>query len=157
MLKYLEKPTDLLTRYNAYIIKIDTFYSKILGNSLKNRMENQNLIILFENKYVWFENKYVTSEQGVKVDFKKLNEWIEHSDVQRLEISTDHPIFLEIKKIFEVILKIDRSAINAWKYKNTFLNVERDHYDKYEAKKVKFVAMNWIDSFVTSFIWHLYH
>ena len=114
-------------------------------------MENQKLIISFENKYVWFENKYVTSEQGVKVDFKKLDEWIEHQDVQRLDISTYHPIFLEIKKMFEVILTMDRSVMDDWKYKNTFLNVE------YENKKVQFVQMNWIDSFVTSFIMHLYH
>jgi len=90
-------------------------------------------------------------ENGVKIDFKKLDEWIEHQNVQRLDISTHHPIFLEIKKMFEVILKIDRSAMDDWKYKNTFLNVE------YEAKKVQFMQMNWIDSFVTSFIWHLYH
>ena len=95
---------------------------------------------------------------GGKIDFKKLDEWIEHPNVQRLDISTIHPIFLEIKKIFEVILIMDnRSDMDDWKYKNTFLNVERIHYDKYEVKKVHFVAMNWIDSFVTSFIMHLYH
>jgi hypothetical protein len=109
------------------------------------------------NLAIWFENKDITSEHGVKVDFKKLNELIEHSDVQRLDISIHHPIFLEIKKIFEVILKIDRSSINGWKYKNTFLSVQRSHYDNFEAKKVQFVTMNWIDSFVTSFIMHLYH
>lgn len=90
-------------------------------------------------------------ENGVKIDFKKLDEWIEHQNVQRLDISTHHPIFLEIKKMFEVILTMDRSVMDDWKYKNTFLNVE------YEAKKVQFMQMNWIDSFVTSFIWHLYH
>jgi hypothetical protein len=94
---------------------------------------------------------------GGIIDFKKLNELIEHPNVQRLDISTIHPIFLEIKKMFEMILTMDRSAIDEWKYKNTFLNVERSHYDKYEVKKVQFVAMNWIDSFVTSFIMHLYH
>lgn len=89
---------------------------------------------------------------GGIIDFKKLNELIEHPNVQRLDISTDHPIFLEIKKMFEVILTMDnRSDMDDWKYRNTFLNVE------YEAKKVQFVAMNWIDSFVTSFIMHLYH
>jgi hypothetical protein len=96
-------------------------------------------------------------ENGGRIDFKKLDEWIEHLDVQKLDISTIHPIFIEIKKMFEMILTIDRSAIDDWKYKNTFLNVERDHYDKYEVKKVQFVQMNWIDSFVTSFIMHLYH
>ena len=93
----------------------------------------------------------------VKIDFKKLDEWIEHRNVQRLDISTHHPIFLEIKKMFEVILTMDRSVMDDWKYKNTFLNVERSHYDRYEVKKVQFVQMDWIDSFVTSFIMHLYH
>ncbi len=102
------------------------------------------------NLAIWFEH-------DMNVDFKKLNELIEHSDVQRLDISSHHPIFVEIKKIFEVILTMDRSVINGWKYKNTFLNVERSHYDNFEVKKVQFIAMNWIDSFVTSFIMHLYH
>jgi len=90
-------------------------------------------------------------ENKVKIDFKKLNEWIEHPSIQRLDISTHHPIFLEIKKMFEVILTMDRSVMDEWKYKNTFLNVE------YENKKVQFVQMDWIDSFVTSFIFYLYH
>ena len=93
----------------------------------------------------------------VKIDFKKLDEWIEHRNVQRLDISTHQPIFLEIKKMFEVILTMDRSVMDDWKYKNTFLNVERDHYDKYEVKKVQFLQIDWIDSFVMSFIFHLYH
>ena len=93
----------------------------------------------------------------VKIDFKKLDEWIEHRNVQRLDISTHQPIFLEIKKMFEVILTMDRSVMDDWKYKNTFLNVERSHYDRYEVKKVIFVQMDWIDSFVMSFIFYLYH
>jgi hypothetical protein len=92
-----------------------------------------------------------------RIEFEKLDKWIEHPNIQRLDFSTHHPIFLEIKKIFEVILKIDRSVMDDWKYKNTFINVERSHYDTYEVKKVIFVQMDWIDSFVTSFIWHLYH
>jgi hypothetical protein len=126
---------------------MQTIFTTAIENNLQQisqeSAENLNLAI-------WFEH-------GLKIDFKNLNELIEHSDVQRLDISIRHPIFLEIKKIFEVILKIDKSAINGWKYKNTFLNVERSHYDNFEAKKVQFVAMDWIDSFVTSFIMHLYH
>jgi hypothetical protein len=143
-------------------IKIDIFYGKILIYYLikmqtisTTAIENNSQRLSQEsaenlNLAIWFEH-------DMNVDFKKLNELIEHSDVQRLDISSHHPIFVEIKKIFEVILTMDRSVINGWKYKNTFLNVERSHYDNFEVKKVQFIAMNWIDSFVTSFIMHLYH
>ena len=94
---------------------------------------------------------------GVEIDFKKLDELIENPNVQRLQFSTAQPILLEIKKIFKVILSMDRSVMDGWKYKNIFLSVERSHYDKYEVKKVQFVAMDWINSFVTSFIMNLYH
>ena len=119
------------------------------GNIKFPSVENKNPVFIKQGN--------IAFEYEAKIDFKKLNEWIEHHDVQTLHISTKSQIFLEIKKVFESILKMDRSVMDDWKYKNTFLNVERSHYDKYEAKKVQFVAMNWIDSFVTSFIWHLYH
>ncbi len=106
---------------------------------------------------VFIKQGNTTFEYEAKIDFKKLNEWIEHPNVQRLEISTHHPIFLEIKKVFEVILTMDRSVMNGWKYKNTFLSVQENHYDKNKNKKVQFVQMDWINSFVTSFIFYLYH
>ena len=96
-------------------------------------------------------------ENGVKIDFKKLNELIEHHDVQTLHISTKHPVFLEIKKMFEVILTMDRSVMDGWKYRQTFFYVDEDHYDRNKNKKVQFVQMDWMNSFVTSFIFHLYH
>ena len=111
-----------------------------------------------ENKNpVFVKQGNMTFEYEARIDFKKLDEWIEHRNVQRLEISTHHPIFLEIKKVFEVILSMDQNVIDGWKYKNTFLRVKGDHYDKYENKKVQFVQMDWINSFVTSFIMYLYH
>jgi hypothetical protein len=126
---------------------MQTIFTTPIENNLQRisqeSAENLNLAI-------WFEH-------GVKIDFKKLNELIEHPNVQRLDISTIHPIFLEIKKMFEVILTMDRSVMDEWKYKNTFLNVERNHYDRYEVKKVQFLQLDWIDSFVMSFIFHLYH
>jgi hypothetical protein len=96
---------------------------------------------------VFIKQGNTTFEYEAKIDFKKLDELIENHDVQELNISTDHPIFLEIKKIFELILKMDRSAINGWKYKNTFIQVEQDNYE--------FLRMDWIDSFVTNFIFYL--
>jgi hypothetical protein len=106
---------------------------------------------------IYIKHGNTTFEYEAKIDFKKLNELIEHNDVQTLHISTHHPIFLEIKKMFEVILEMDRNVIEGWKYKNTFLIVEENHYDKNKNKQVQFVQMNWMNSFVTSFIMYLYH
>jgi hypothetical protein len=119
------------------------------GNIKFPSVENKNPIFI--------KHGNTTFEYESKIDFKKLDEWIKYSDVQELKISTHHPIFLEIKKVFEVILEMDRSVIYGWKYKNTFLRVEEDHYDRNKNKKVQFVHMNWINSFVTSFIMYLYH
>ena len=96
-------------------------------------------------------------ENGGRIDFKKLDEWIEHLDVQKLDISTIHPIFIEIKKMFEVILTMDRSVMDGWKYRQTFFYVDEDHYDKNKNRIAQFVQMDWMNSFVTSFIMHLYH
>lgn len=98
-----------------------------------------------------------TYEYQVKIDFKILNKLIDNSDVQGLNISTVHPIFLEIKKFFEIILESDQSIINSWKYKDTFLSVYKNHYDSLGNKKLVYVQMNWINSFVTSFIMYLSH
>jgi hypothetical protein len=98
---------------------------------------------------IYIQNRNITFEYESKIDFKKLDELIEHHDVQELNISTDHRIFLEIKKMFEIILKMDRSVMNGWKYKNTFIQIEQDNYE--------FLRMDWIDSFVTNFIFYLYH
>ena len=111
-----------------------------------------------ENKNpVFIKQGNLTFEYEAKIDFKKLDEWIEHENVQRLEISTHHPIFLEIKKVFESILKMDRSVMNGWKYKNTFIQVDESHYDSGKKRKPTFVQMDWMNSFVMSFIFYLYH
>jgi hypothetical protein len=111
-----------------------------------------------ENKNpIFIKQGNIAFEYEAKIDFKKLDEWIEHHDVQTLHISTHHPIFLEIKKVFEVILEMDRSVMDGWKYRQTFFYVEEDHYDRNKNKKVQFVQMDWMNSFVTSFIFYLYH
>jgi hypothetical protein len=111
------------------------------GNIKFPSVENKNPVFIKQGN--------VTFEYEAKIDFKKLDELIEHHDVQELNISLDHRIFLEIKKMFELILKIDRSVMNGWKYKNTFIQIEQDNYE--------FLRMDWIDSFVTNFIFYLYH
>jgi hypothetical protein len=111
-----------------------------------------------ENKNPFYiQNRNIKFEYEAKIDFKKLNELIEHHDVQTLHISTKHPIFLEIKKMFEVILTMDRSVMDGWKYRQTFFYVDEDHYDKNKNRNAQFVQMDWMNSFVTSFIMHLYH
>ena len=111
-----------------------------------------------ENKNpIYIKKGNIKFEYEAKIDFKKLDEWIEHHDVQTLHISTHHPIFLEIKKMFEMILKMDRSVMDGWKYRQTFIQVDQDHYDKYKNRNPTFVQMDWMNSFVTSFIFYLYH
>jgi ADP-dependent phosphofructokinase/glucokinase len=132
-------------------------YRKHLPQIEKEQKANIKFPSVKNKNPVFIEQGNMMFEYEAKIDFKKLDEWIEHPNVQRLEISTHHPIFLEIKKVFEVILEMDRSVIDGWKYKNTFLSVENSHYDKYKNKKLQFVQMDWINSFVTSFIMYLYH
>jgi len=74
-----------------------------------------------------------------------------------LRISTISPIFLEIKQIFEIILKNPVSVMDGWKYKSTFIQVDETHFDAYKHRKATFVHMDWMDSFVMSFIFYLYH
>ena len=111
------------------------------GNIKFPSVENKNPVFIKQGN--------ITFEYEAKIDFKKLDELIEDHDVQELNISTDHPIFLEIKKIFELILKMDRSVMNGWKYKNTFIQIDQDNYE--------FLRMAWIDSFITNFIFYLYY
>ncbi len=111
-----------------------------------------------ENKNpVFVKQGNLTFEFEAKIDFKKLDEWIEDRSVQELRISTKSQIFLEIKKVFESILTMDRSVMNGWKYKNTFIQVDESHYDSGKTRKPTFVQMDWMNSFVMSFIFYLYH
>lgn len=92
-------------------------------------------------------------EYEARIDFSKLDELIEDENVQRLNISTKSAIFLEIKLNFEIILKNPVSVMDGWKYKSTFIQVNESH----KHQKSIFVQLEWIDSFVMSFIFYLYH
>jgi hypothetical protein len=96
-------------------------------------------------------------EYEAKIDFGKLNDLIEDKKVQGLNISTKSPIFIEIKRIFEIILKNPISVMDCWKYKSTFICVDETHFDAYKCRKATFVNLEWMDSFVLSFIFYLYH
>jgi hypothetical protein len=89
--------------------------------------------------YIKHERWNLTFEYEAKFDLKKLNKLIEHDDVRNLRISQSHPIFIEIRKIFKMILEGDRSVIERWEYKYKFIDLE----EKYDGN---------IDSFVANFI-----
>jgi hypothetical protein len=119
------------------------------GNIKFPSVENKNPVFVKQGN--------MTFEYEAKIDFKKLDELIEDRSVQELRISTKSQIFLEIKKVFESILTMDRSVMNCWKYKNTFIQVDESHYDSGKTRKPTFVQMDWMNSFVMSFIFYLYH
>jgi len=106
---------------------------------------------------VQIKNGNLAFEYEAKIDFAKLNELIEDEKCQTLSISTKSPIFLEIKRIFEIILKNPVSVMDRWKYKSTFIEVDTTHYDAYKYRKATFVHLEWMDSFVMSFMFYLYH
>ena len=111
--------------------------------------QNKNLVQI--------KNGNLAFEYEAKIDFEKLNELIEDNNVQTLNISTKSPIFLEIKRIFEIILKNPVSVMEGWKYKSTFIQVDKTHYDAHKCRKATFIHLQWMDSFVLSFIFYLYH
>jgi hypothetical protein len=119
------------------------------GNIIFPSVENKNPVFIKQGN--------TTFEYEAKIDFKKLDELIEDRTVQELRISTKSQIFVEIKKVFESILTMDRSVMNGWKYKNTFIQVDESHYDSCKIRKPTFVQMDWMNSFVMSFIFYLYH
>jgi hypothetical protein len=106
---------------------------------------------------IQIKNGNIAFEYEARIDFEKLNQLIEDKKVRELNISTSSPIFLEIKQIFEIILKNPVSVMDGWKYKSTFIQVDESHYDTYKYRKATFVHMDWMTSFVMSFIFYLYH
>jgi len=147
---------NILTRAPQLGLACKEFYEhlpKIAPNQKSNicfpSTQNKNLIQIKHGNLAF--------EYEAKIDFSKLNELIEDSNVQSLRISTISPIFLEIKQIFEIILKNPVSVMDGWKYKSTFIQVDETHFDAYKHRKATFVHMDWMDSFVMSFIFYLYH
>jgi hypothetical protein len=106
---------------------------------------------------VFIKQGHIKFEYEAKIDFERLDQMIEDRSVRELNISTKSQIFLEIKKIFEVILANDRSVMDGWVYKTTFISVDESHYDSRKNRKPTFVQMDWMNSFVMSFIFYLYH
>ena len=132
--------------YREYLPSIDEAQK---GNIKFPSVENKNPIFI--------KQRNIAFEYEAKIDFNKLNQMIEDESVQTLNISTKSQIFVEIKKIFEVILANERSVMDSWKYKHTFIQVDNSHYDSRKNRKPTFVQMDWMNSFVMSFIFYLYH
>jgi len=109
------------------------------------------------NNPVYIKNGELKFEYEACIDFQKLDEMIEDNCVRTLNISTKSQIFIEIKRIFEIILKNPESVMNSWKYRSTFIHVNESHYDNNKCRKPTFVQLDWMNSFVLSLIMSLYH
>ena len=118
------------------------FMKQITQDTLKLLDTLERKRRLGEYAVVWQDNKPVI-----------IGEMIEDNDVRILNISTKSKIFIEIKRNFENILKNPVSVMDEWKYKSTFRQVDISHM----YRKAQFVQLDWIDSFVLSFIFYLYH
>ena len=106
---------------------------------------------------IQIKNGNLAFEYEAKIDFGNLNQLIEDDNIRTLNCSTKSQIFIEIKRIFEIILKNPVSVMDGWKYKSTFICVDETHFDAYKRRKATFVNLEWMDSFVLSFIFYLYH
>lgn len=106
---------------------------------------------------IQIKNGNLAFEYEAKIDFENLNQLIEDDKCQTLSISKKSPIFIEIKRVFEIILKNPVSVMDGWKYKSTFIEVDKTHYDAYKCRKATFIHLQWMDSFVMSFMFYLYH
>ena len=98
----------------------------------------------------------LTFEYEARIDFGKLNDLIEDENIQILKTSIKCPIFLEIKRIFEIILKYHISIIDGWKYKLKFIDIIETNDEAYKYGKNSVRKLDWMDSFVLSFIFYLY-
>ena len=86
------------------------------GNIKFPSVENKNPVFIKQGN--------IAFEYEAKIDFERLDRMIEDRSVRELNISTKSQIFLEIKKIFEVILANNRSVMDGWAYKTTFISVD---------------------------------
>ncbi len=132
------------------------FY-KLLPKIAPDQKSNIKFPSSQNNNPIYIKNNNLQFEYEARIDFKKLNNLIENEKVQQLNISIKSLIFIEIKRIFEIILKNPVSVMDGWKYKSTFIQVDKSHYDAYKHRKATFVHMDWMTSFVMSFIFYLYH
>lgn len=146
----------ILTRAPQLGLSCKEFY-EYLPKIAPDQKSNIRFPSLQNKNPIQIKNGNLAFEYEAKIDFAKLNELIEDKKVRELNISTKSQIFIEIKRIFEIILKNPVSVMDGWKYKSTFIHVDETHFDAYKCRKPTFVNLEWMDSFVLSFIFCLYH
>ena len=146
----------ILTRAPQLGLACKEFYA-LLPKIAPDQKANIRFPSLQNKNPIQIKHENISFEYEARIDFVKLNELIEDKKVRELNISTKSPIFIEIKRIFEIILKNPVSVMDGWKYKSTFIHVDETHFDAYKHRKPTFVNLEWMDSFVLSFIFCLYH
>ena len=146
----------ILTRAPQLGLSCKEFY-EYLPKIAPDQKSNIRFPSLQNKNPIQIKNGNLAFEYEARIDFVKLNTLIEDKKVRELNISTKSPIFIEIKRIFEIILKNPVSVMDGWKYKSTFIHVDETHFDAYKCRKPTFVHMDWMTSFVMSFIFCLYH
>ena len=146
----------ILTRAPQLGLSCKEFY-EYLPKIAPDQKSNIRFPSLQNKNPIQIKNGNLAFEYEARIDFVKLNTLIEDKKVRELNISTKSPIFIEIKRIFEIILKNPVSVMDGWKYKSTFIHVDETHFDAYKCRKATFVHMDWMTSFVMSFIFCLYH
>jgi len=146
----------ILTRAPQLGLACKEFYEH-LPKIAPDQKSNISFPSLQNKNPVQIKNGNLTFEYEAKIDFAKLNRLIEDDKCKTLSISTKSQIFIEIKRIFEIILKNPVSVMEGWKYKSTFIEVDKTHYDAHKCRKPTFIHFEWMDSFVMSFMFYLYH
>jgi len=146
----------ILTRAPQLGLACKGFYEH-LPKIAPDQKSNISFPSVKNNNPIQIKNGNLTFEYETKIDFAKLNRLIEDDKCKTLSISTKSPIFIEIKRIFEIILKNPVSVMDGWKYKYTFIEVDKTHYDAHKCRKPTFIHFQWMDSFVMSFMFYLYH
>ena len=147
---------NILTRAPQLGLACKEFY-EYLPKIEPDQKSNISFPSVKNNNPIQIKNGNLTFEYETKIDFGNLNQLIEDDKCKTLSISTKSPIFIEIKRIFEIILKNPVSVMDGWKYKSTFIEVDKTHYDAHKCRKPTFIHFQWMDSFVMSFMFYLYH
>jgi hypothetical protein len=147
---------QILTRAPQLGLASKEFY-KLLPKIAPDQKSNIKFPSVKNRNPIYIKNNNLQFEYEVRINFKKLDEMIEDNSVRELRISTKSPIFLEMKRMFKIILKNTVSIMDGWKYKSTFIQVDESHYDAHKYRKAQFLQLEWMDSFVMSFIFYLYH